>query len=316
MSPIKHLPTLNPYQLNVLHLPALDSHVDDVDAEEAFNRPYRYQIRFSSADSALDAAQFLRHNADFTLLGGVLGVVPQKRVHGVITDFCRLSSSVDGARYQLTLEPKFALLHQQRRSLRFFVNQSVIDVVDALLREHGFKGWEFEFTLKHSYPKRPQINQVNESDGAFIERLLAESGLFFTFAMHPDTGTDILHIGDSQQSYGAQCQLPVQAPGGLADNGASVWDITLNQKISAASVSVNGYNPLQAHVPIVTEPVFTAGTRTRRRHQPRARQRLLLGAARARAPADRTNPNRRHQQRRPLAGGANFTPATRRAWRA
>lgn len=44
--------------------------------------------------------------------------------------------------------------------------------------EHGLKGWEYEFSLKRTYPKREQINQYQESDLRFIQRLLAEVGIF------------------------------------------------------------------------------------------------------------------------------------------
>lgn len=52
------------------------------------------------------------------------------------------------------------------------------EVVAEVLQEHGLKGWEYEFTLKADYPKREQINQYQENDLAFIERLLAEVGIF------------------------------------------------------------------------------------------------------------------------------------------
>lgn len=51
-------------------------------------------------------------------------------------------------------------------------------MVEQILREHNFKGWEFEFHLDKEYPKREQINQINESDRQLIERLLSEVGIF------------------------------------------------------------------------------------------------------------------------------------------
>ena len=55
------------------------------------------------------------------------------------------------------------------------------EVVGEILQEHALHGWEYEFTLTQSYPKREQINQYQESDLAFIERLLAEVGIFYFF---------------------------------------------------------------------------------------------------------------------------------------
>lgn len=50
-------------------------------------------------------------------------------------------------------------------------------------QEHNLHGWEYEFNLKQSYPKREQINQYRESDLAFIQRLLAEVGIFYYFTL-------------------------------------------------------------------------------------------------------------------------------------
>lgn len=110
------------------------------------------------------------------------------------------------------------------RSHRFFLNQSVPEVIELILREHQIQGWEFEFHLQHKYPKREQINQINESDWQFIERLLSEMGIFYSFSLQADTKTEIIHFGDSQRAYVYDLQLPLNSPSGMNDNGVeSVW---------------------------------------------------------------------------------------------
>jgi type VI secretion system secreted protein VgrG len=105
-------------------------------------------------------------------------------VHGVVTHFERTGGSADEAQC-IVLEPFLALLGNQFRTHRFFVNKSVPEVVTEVLTEHGLKGWEYEFTLKADYPKREQINQYQENDLAFIERLLAEVGIFTSSPCSP-----------------------------------------------------------------------------------------------------------------------------------
>jgi type VI secretion system secreted protein VgrG len=95
-----------------------------------------------------------------------------------VTNFRRLAGSRDQVTYEIILEPFISLLDKQFRTHRFFVNKSVPEVVEQILGEHGLKRWEYEFKLKQTYPKREQINQYQESDLAFIERLLAEVGIF------------------------------------------------------------------------------------------------------------------------------------------
>ncbi|EML1934957.1 DUF2345 domain-containing protein [Providencia vermicola] len=243
----------NRYQLAVQ---GCQTHLDveHFTGREAISETYRYQITFTSTEKNLQAPQFLRRSADFTFSSptpplAALNTLtePQKRVHGVITHFKRLSGSADEAQYQIVIEPFVSLLRHQMRSHRFFLNKSVPDVIDLILREHDMKGWEFEFHLQRQYPKREQINQINESDWQFIERLLSEVGIFYSFSLQPDTKTEVIHFGDSQRAYVYDLQLPLNSPSGMNDNGVeSVWGLSLRHQVVERSVTTKDYNHRQA----------------------------------------------------------------------
>lgn len=224
--------------------------VEHFTGREAASDTYRYQITFTCFAQDLSAQQLLRRNASLTFcapINNLMGLATQssvaKRVHGVVTDFRRLSGSADEARYQLVIEPFFALLRHQIRSHRFFINQSIPDVVEQILREHNFKGWEFEFHLEKEYPKREQINQINESDRQFIERLLSEVGIFYRFGLQDDTQTEVLHFTDSQRGYVYDKTLPLNSPSGLSDNHVdSVWGLSLRHQVVESTVFAKDYN--------------------------------------------------------------------------
>lgn len=224
--------------------------VEHFTGREAASDTYRYQITFTCSAQDLSAQQLLRRNASLTFcapISNLMGLATQpsvaKRVHGVVTDFRRLSGSADEARYQLVIEPFFALLRHQIRSHRFFINQSIPDVVEQILREHNFKGWEFEFHLDKEYPKREQINQINESDRQFIERLLSEVGIFYRFGLQDDTQTEVLHFTDSQRGYVYDKTLPLNSPSGLSDNHVdSVWGLSLRHQVVESTVFTKDYN--------------------------------------------------------------------------
>ncbi|WP_321158202.1 type VI secretion system tip protein VgrG [Providencia stuartii] len=224
--------------------------VEHFTGREAASDTYRYQITFTCSAQDLSAQQFLRRNANLTFsapMSNLMGLATQpsvaKRVHGVVTDFRRLSGSADEARYQLVIEPFFALLRHQIRSHRFFINQSIPDVVEQILREHNFKGWEFEFNLEKTYPKREQINQINESDRQFIERLLSEVGIFYRFGLQDETQTEVLHFTDSQRGYVYDKTLPLNSPSGLSDNHVdSVWGLSLRHQVVESTVFAKDYN--------------------------------------------------------------------------
>ncbi|SPY77921.1 type VI secretion system Vgr family protein [Providencia rustigianii] len=224
--------------------------VEHFTGREAASDTYRYQITFTCSAQDLSPQQLLRRNASLTFsapINNLMGLATQpsvaKRVHGVVTDFRRLSGSADEARYQLVIEPFFALLRHQIRTHRFFINQSIPDVVEQILREHNFKGWEFEFHLDKAYPKREQINQINESDRQFIERLLSEVGIFYRFGLQDETQTEVLHFTDSQRGYVYDKTLPLNSPSGLSDNHAdSVWGLSLRHQVVENSVFAKDYN--------------------------------------------------------------------------
>lgn len=252
---------LNRYQLEVAGCEAwLD--VESFSGLEQLSETYCYQIRFTSREQDIPREQMLRRSASLSMQSPAEQLFdefmpPQvhKRVHGVVTDFRRLSASADEATYYIRLEPYFVLLGNQHRSLRFFVNQSVPEIVAQILGEHQLKGWEYEFQLKNSYPRRAQVNQVNESDKAFIERLLAEVGIFYRFVLHPDTLTEIMLFGDRQSCYQFGKTLPLRNPAGMNDGAAdSVWGLTVRHKVVPHSVQAKDYNYRLAYHPLLSDP--------------------------------------------------------------
>jgi type VI secretion system secreted protein VgrG len=238
---------LNRYRLDIPSCTA-DIDVEDFSGSEAMSELYSYTINFTSADKNIDARQMLSKPAALTMgAGDLLSLTQRKVVHGVVTHFERTGGSADEAQYCIVLEPFLALLGNQFRTHRFFVNKSVPEVVAEVLTEHGLKGWEYEFTLKADYPKREQINQYQENDLAFIERLLAEVGIFYFFTLQPDTQTEVVHFADKQSAWTFGKKLPLNSPSGANDNAAdSVWDVHVWHNVVERSVTASDYNHREA----------------------------------------------------------------------
>ncbi|EPO1784714.1 type VI secretion system Vgr family protein [Cronobacter turicensis] len=246
---------LNRYRLDIPSCPSLLD-VEDFSGFEATSQLYHYDIRFTSSDLNIDATQLLSKPATLTMGAGPLtGLAEHKVVHGVVTHFNRISGSRDQATYQIIIEPFLALLGNQFRTHRFFVNKSVPEVVTDVLQEHGLKGWEYEFKLRADYPKREQINQYQESDLAFIERLLAEVGIFYFFTLQPDTQTEVVHFADKQSAWQFGKTLPLNSPSGANDNGAdSVWGVNVRHNVVERSVTASDYNHRQAQKVLLSAP--------------------------------------------------------------
>ncbi|MBN6042531.1 type VI secretion system tip protein VgrG [Citrobacter sp. ku-bf4] len=246
---------LNRYRLDIPSCTAsLD--VEEFNGKEFMSELYYYDVIFTSSDQNISSAQLLTKPATLTMgTGPLMGLTGQKVVHGVVTHFKRISGSRDQATYQIIIEPFLSLLRKQFRTHRFFVNKSVPEVVAEVLTEHGLKGWEYEFTLKADYPKREQINQYQESDLAFIERLLAEVGIFYFFTLQPDTRTEVVHFADKQSAWTFGKTLPLNSPSGTNDNAVdSVWGINVRHNVVERSVTASDYNHREAQNILTSVP--------------------------------------------------------------
>lgn len=239
--------SLNRYSLTISSCPyKLD--VERFEGLEQLSVRYHYSIYFTCTSPKLTADMFLNQPVLLTMKGGeLLSARPVKFVHGVVTHFRRLAGSRDQVSHEIIVEPYLSLLDKQFRTHRFFVNKSVPEVVGEILQEHALRGWEYEFTLKQSYPKREQINQYQESDLAFIERLLAEVGIFYFFTLQPDTRTEVVHFADRQSAYEFDKRLALNSPSGMSDSGAdSVWGLNIQYQVAEAGVTVKDYNHREA----------------------------------------------------------------------
>ncbi|EQA6242491.1 TPA: type VI secretion system Vgr family protein, partial [Enterobacter ludwigii] len=246
---------LNRYKLDIPSCPyPLD--VEHFDGLEQMSALYHYTIRFTSSHPDITAEMMLSKTVTLSMgVGELFNSMVGKIVHGVVTNFRRLTGSRDQVTYEIILEPFISLLDKQFRTHRFFVNKSVPEVVEQILGEHGLKGWEYEFKLKQTYPKREQINQYQESDLEFIERLLAEVGIFYFFTLQPDTQTEVVHFADKQSAWTFGKSLPLSSPSGMNDNAAeSVWGVNVQQNVVERSVTASDYNHREAQNILTSVP--------------------------------------------------------------
>ncbi|WP_141674451.1 type VI secretion system Vgr family protein, partial [Gilliamella sp. HK7] len=132
--------------------------------------------------------------------------------------------------------------------------QSVVSVVEEVLRSHGFTGIDYRLVLKDSYPEREFITQWQESDLEFIQRLLADVGIWFRFETHAEHDCDVMVLSDYEQGYVQVANIDYKPPSGMADTGIeSVWDITLHSEVVPASVTVQDYNYRDAKADLLTD---------------------------------------------------------------
>ncbi|MDC6382428.1 type VI secretion system tip protein VgrG, partial [Pseudomonas graminis] len=226
------------------------------DGEERLSQPFHYRVEFTSVEQDIGPervlgrdAQFSLHAAAHTLPVAIRGlsvpsVKPLRTLHGVVTGFKRLSGSADEARYEITLQPRLALLARGRQ-FRIYQHQSVPQIVESILRtRHDFEGQDFLFSLVREYPKREQVMQYGESDLAFISRLLAEVGVWYRFTNDERLGIAVVEFHDDQRHYARpRVSLPFRPQSGLGSSGQDgVWQLQVSHEVVEKNVHFRAYH--------------------------------------------------------------------------
>lgn len=220
---------------------------------EALSQPFSWRIEFTTPQT-VQGDDVLMKYASFDMNR-------HKTVHGIITTFEWLSTSADQSHYAITLESRLALFSRSRRCA-VFQNQSVPEVVEQVLRAHGLEGPDFEFRLSLEYPCREVITQWRETDLEFIQRLLAEVGIWFRFEMNSATELDVVIFGDTQLQYVFDVRLPYREPSGLSAEEC-VWGVRTWHNVVPGGVHANTYNyrtattPMHARVSVHSDAVTT-----------------------------------------------------------
>ena len=221
-------------------------------AVESLSQPWRYDVAVtcSSADIACDT--LLLKPASFTFMTPVFDgtpALPVRTVYGVVESFRRISMSNDDTRYAMTIVPRIALLEYTKGN-EIYLNQSVTEVVEKVLRKHGLEGPDFEFRLSREYPSRELITQWRETDLEFIQRLLAEVGIYWRYEMDSRLEQDVVIFQDSQQQYEFGVTLPLRNQAGMSDSGQeSIWDIQTAYNVVSGRVATRDYNYREALTP-------------------------------------------------------------------
>lgn len=237
-------------QINDLNIPIS---VHTVTGEEALNKPWRYEIIFTSIDKIISPNLILNQKASFTfephstslLSQQVSSLIPSEQprtLYGVITEFGLISVNKQEARYKVILKPRLALLELHNDNA-IYQNQSVIEVIEQTLRKHQFTGIDYRLELHETYPIREFITQWQESDLAFIQRLLADIGVWFCFETNDKHKCEVMVISDSEQGHINGGSIVYKQPSGTVDNGTlSIWDLQQHSKSVTQSVLVKDYN--------------------------------------------------------------------------
>ena len=268
-------PVKNPYELEIIHL-KVQADVLSFEGKEHLSQPFHYRIQFTSpvprttpgvfqADSDespasaldIDATSVLNRRASFALYGPPpprypweeppREHLPLRKLYGAISAFRRLGGSHEQGHYEVILQPRFAHL-ERGKQYRLYRNQSVPEIVRYILTQrHGLLPHEFEFKLVREYPRRPHVMQYGENDLSFINRLLAEVGIWYRIDADLKLNIDVVRFHDAPCHFQFDVKLPLLWPSGFSSGGADgAWNLRTHHQVVEKNQFFRSYDHRQA----------------------------------------------------------------------
>jgi type VI secretion system secreted protein VgrG len=187
--------------------------------EEAMNSPFRIEVTARSPNENLDVDAIVGRAASFRLVSGTAGLTRKTRVWTGIVARMELSRAEDVetglSTFELTIVPWLWALGQ-RRNNRLFQHVPIPEIVERLLGE-----WQVahEFRIvREDYPPVELRMQWDETDLAFVERLLEEAGITCFFEDSQARGS-VLVMSDRPHTAEARPELPFVDSAGQAQAG-------------------------------------------------------------------------------------------------
>jgi type VI secretion system secreted protein VgrG len=175
---------------------------------------------------------------------------PARAVQGVILSVRPESRSAAGERrsFRLRIVPRLALA-KLRATSRVFQGLTVPEIAKELFDAAGLPS---RFALEGQYAKREYCVQYQETDYAFLTRILAEEGIFFFFEQpealpgtDPSKLSEIIVVADRAQHYAdaddLHLELRNRGHAGMVDARELRW-FDVEQRLASDAVLVRDYD--------------------------------------------------------------------------
>ncbi|UXY10935.1 type VI secretion system tip protein VgrG [Kosakonia sp. ML.JS2a] len=208
---------------------------------ESLSEPFEYQLTVLGEDARTDRSQILGQSVSVEIPGQ--GTLATRYLNGKATSVAVASVELSGQRYaayQLTVESDLWPMRLER-NMRIFQAQTVPQIVQTLLTEHGVK---LDNQLTASYRIWEYCVQYQESSLDFIRRLMELEGISWYFRHTADSHTLVLtDAGSAFPAADGYDVIPyIQTPaGGVADvEGISQW--SMEDRVTPGIFSTEDYD--------------------------------------------------------------------------
>ncbi len=226
--------------------------VESFNAQEEVSKPFNISLSLLSLDADITFEELIRKPAVLQLFGQ--GVGTARTFHGVINEVRYLGQGRRFARYQVMLVPQTWFM-SQRQDCRIFQHKTIPSIISEVLDDASVT--DYRVDLSGVYPTKEYVLQYRESDARFVERMLAENGMWYYFE---HTGTShTMVIVDSNDAIAQLASTPLNASyigaiqyhsnaGGIAE-GEHISNLESINKVRTGHVTYTDYNYEQPKIP-------------------------------------------------------------------
>jgi type VI secretion system secreted protein VgrG len=200
---------------------------------ERVSHLYEVEIELASRRSDIDPADIIDRPGQLTIHDRY---GEPRHYHGLVETIEQGDVGDRFTAYRIRLMPKLTRATHVT-NCKIYQKQNIVAIIQSILDKHRVA--DVRFDLRETHPEREYCVQYRESDFAFIARLLAEEGAFFSF-QHFD-GRHVLVIADmSRTAPDAPSTSSIQynaAPGGDV-KGPYLKSFTRKHQVRSSKVAM------------------------------------------------------------------------------
>ncbi|MDE3019141.1 MAG: type VI secretion system tip protein VgrG [Nitrospirota bacterium] len=219
--------------------------VVELEGVEAISRPYEFTLTLVSERAELDLNALLARPVSLTIRSRTPARQPNP-YRGVLVECSQLQQVADGLTF--------------RRNSEVYLNQTVPQVIETVLKNSGFGSADYEFRLaRKDYRVLPYICQFEESALTFISRWMEWRGLYYFFEQGADQEKMI--VTDNRLAHVASRDAVTYRPAAQLDTGVAdefVQALICTQKQVPRKVGVKEYHYDKATLSLIGEAEVSA----------------------------------------------------------
>jgi type VI secretion system secreted protein VgrG len=217
---------------------AREIQVVSFEGTENLSQPFKFTLELASEDPEIDFASVINQPALLTLYGRD----EPRPIHAMVSHFAAGKQNQRFSHYHAILSPRIWYL-EQRHNCRIFQHQNVQQIIEQVLKDAGFNGDDYRFSLQQSYPTREYCVQYRESELNFISRLMQEEGIGYYFEQSEKN--HVLVMCDGGAAYPpipGEATVIYHPSTGAVTSEEHIFDYRYTQSVRPGAVTFRDYN--------------------------------------------------------------------------